>query len=84
MDVTIQDLIRGEVTWRKESLGDFVLLRSGGMPTYNFCVVVDDHDMEISHVIRAEEHLTNTHRQVLVYRAMKWATPAFAHVFCFP
>ena len=79
-DVTIDDLIRGAVTWRKESLGDFILVRSDGMPTYNFSVVVDDYQMEISHVIRAEEHLTNTHRQVLVYRAMGWAEPAFAHV----
>jgi nondiscriminating glutamyl-tRNA synthetase len=79
-DVTIDDLIRGEVTWRKESLGDFIVFRSDGLPTYNFCVVVDDHDMEISHVIRAEEHLTNTHRQVLVYRAMGWDVPKFAHV----
>jgi nondiscriminating glutamyl-tRNA synthetase len=79
-DVTIADSIRGEVTWRKESLGDFIIVRSDGFPTYNFCVVVDDHDMEISHVIRAEEHLTNTHRQVLVYRAMGWAVPQFAHV----
>lgn len=79
-DVTIDDLIRGEITWRKESLGDFILLRSDGMPTYNFSVVVDDHHMEISHVIRAEEHLTNTHRQVLIYRAMGWPEPEFAHV----
>ena len=79
-DVTIDDMIRGEVTWRKESLGDFILVRSDGLPTYNFCVVVDDHDMEISHVIRAEEHLTNTHRQVLIYRAMSWDVPRFAHV----
>src|SRR5437763_13634446 len=79
-DVTINDLIRGEVTWKKESLGDFILVRSDGFPTYNFCVVVDDHDMEITHVIRAEEHLTNTHRQVLIYRAMRWDVPEFAHV----
>jgi glutamyl-tRNA synthetase len=79
-DVTIHDLIRGEVTWRKESLGDFILVRSDGLPTYNFCVVVDDHEMEISHVIRAEEHLTNTHRQVLIYRALGWSVPEFAHV----
>ena len=79
-DVTIQDLIRGEVTWKKESLGDFILVRSDGLPTYNFSVVVDDHDMEITHVIRAEEHLTNTHRQVLIYRALGWAIPEFAHV----
>src|SRR5216110_462734 len=79
-DVTIDDMIRGEVTWRKESLGDFILVRSDGLPTYNFSVVVDDHEMEITHVIRAEEHLTNTHRQVLIYRALGWETPRFAHV----
>ena len=79
-DVTIDDQIRGEVTWRKESLGDFIIVRSDRLPTYNFCVVVDDHDMEITHVIRAEEHLTNTHRQVLIYRAMGWVVPRFAHV----
>jgi nondiscriminating glutamyl-tRNA synthetase len=79
-DVTIEDKIRGEVTWRKESLGDFILVRTDGLPTYNFSVVVDDHEMEITHVIRAEEHLTNTHRQVLIYRAMGWGVPQFAHV----
>jgi glutamyl-tRNA synthetase len=79
-DVTIDDLIRGEVTWKKESLGDFILVRSDGLPVYNFSVVVDDHDMEISHVIRAEEHLTNTQRQVLIYRALGWPEPRFAHV----
>jgi nondiscriminating glutamyl-tRNA synthetase len=79
-DVTIDDRIRGEVTWRRESLGDFILVRSDGLPTYNFSVVVDDHDMEITHVIRAEEHLTNTHRQVLIYRALGWSVPEFAHV----
>ena len=79
-DVTIDDLIRGQVTWRRESLGDFILVRSDGLPTYNFSVVVDDHEMEITHVIRAEEHLTNTHRQVLIYRAMGWDVPQFAHV----
>ncbi|MGZ8867985.1 MAG: glutamate--tRNA ligase [Thermoanaerobaculia bacterium] len=79
-DVTINDLIRGEVTWKKESLGDFIVVRSDGLPTYNFSVVVDDREMEITHVIRAEEHLTNTHRQVLIYRAMQWPVPEFAHV----
>jgi len=79
-DVTIDDAIRGEVTWKRESLGDFILVRSDGLPTYNFSVVADDHDMEITDVIRAEEHLTNTHRQVLIYRAMDWPIPRFAHV----
>jgi nondiscriminating glutamyl-tRNA synthetase len=79
-DVTIEDRIRGSVTWRKDSLGDFIVIRSDGMPTYNFSVVIDDNDMEITHVIRAEEHLTNTHRQVLLYRALGWKVPEFAHV----
>lgn len=79
-DVTIDDMIRGEVTWRKESLGDFIIVRTDRLPTYNFSVVVDDHDMAITDVIRAEEHLTNTHRQVLIYRAMGWEVPRFAHV----
>ena len=79
-DVTIHDAIRGEVAWRRESLGDFILIRSDGLPIYNFSVVVDDHEMEITHVIRAEEHLTNTHRQVLIYRALGWEIPQFAHV----
>ena len=79
-DVTIQDIIRGEVSWTKETLGDFILVRSDGLPTYNFSVVVDDHDMDITHVIRAEEHLTNTQRQVLIYRARSWDVPQFAHV----
>ena len=68
------------MSWKKESLGDFIVVRSDGLPTYNFSVVADDHDMEITHVIRAEEHLTNTHRQVLIYRAMGWQVPQFAHV----
>ncbi|HUO85362.1 MAG TPA: glutamate--tRNA ligase [Thermoanaerobaculia bacterium] len=79
-DVTIHDLIREEVHWKAEMLGDFIILRSDGMPTYNFSVVVDDHEMEITHVIRAEEHLTNTHRQVLLYRAFGWPVPELAHV----
>ena len=79
-DVTIDDRIRDRVTWKKESLGDFIIVRSDGFPVYNFCVVVDDHDMAITHVVRAEEHLTNTHRQVLIYRALGWNVPEFAHV----
>jgi nondiscriminating glutamyl-tRNA synthetase len=79
-DVTIDDMIRGQVSWKKESLGDFIVMRTDGLPTYNFSVVVDDHDMEITDVIRAEEHLTNTHRQVLIYRALQWDVPRFAHV----
>ena len=62
--VSIKDSIRGDVSWNTDSLGDFVVLRSNGLPVYNFCVAVDDGLMNISHVIRAEEHLPNTLRQV--------------------
>ncbi|KAL5728279.1 glutamate--tRNA ligase [Ranunculus cassubicifolius] len=76
----IQDLIRGEVSWGLDTLGDFVIMRSNGQPVYNFCVTVDDATMAISHVIRAEEHLPNTLRQALIYKALGFPMPNFAHV----
>ena len=79
-DYGIDDLVRGRVEWKAETLGDFIILRSNGMPVYNFCVVVDDSEMEISHVIRAEEHLPNTHRQLILYEALGRKVPKFAHV----
>jgi glutamyl-tRNA synthetase len=78
--VTIQDEVRGEVSWSTDTLGDFVVLRSNGLPVYNFCVAVDDALMRITHVIRAEEHLPNTLRQVLIYEALGFPRPSFAHV----
>jgi len=79
--VTIQDRVRGEVTWDVEAtLGDFILLRSGGMPVYNFCVAIDDALMEVSNVVRAIEHLTNTVRQVLVLEALGFPVPEYAHL----
>ncbi|OAY57367.1 hypothetical protein MANES_02G091600v8 [Manihot esculenta] len=76
----INDLIRGEVSWNLDTLGDFVIMRSNGQPVYNFCVTVDDSTMAISHVIRAEEHLPNTLRQALIYKALGFPMPYFAHV----
>ncbi|XP_057501385.1 glutamate--tRNA ligase, chloroplastic/mitochondrial-like isoform X1 [Actinidia eriantha] len=76
----IDDLIRGEVSWNLNTLGDFVIMRSNGQPVYNFCVTVDDATMAISHVIRAEEHLPNTLRQALIYKALGFQMPYFAHV----
>ncbi|KAI3938081.1 hypothetical protein MKW98_018637 [Papaver atlanticum] len=76
----INDLIRGEVSWGLNTLGDFVIMRSNGQPVYNFCVTVDDATMSISHVIRAEEHLPNTLRQALIYKALGFPMPKFAHV----
>lgn len=76
----INDLVRGEVSWGLDTLGDFVIMRSNGQPVYNFCVAVDDASMGISHVIRAEEHLPNTLRQALIYNALGFSMPSFAHV----
>lgn len=78
--VAIDDLIRGHVEWDCALIPDPVILRADGTPLYNFATVVDDAQMEISHVIRAEEHLTNTAVQALVYKALGYALPRFAHV----
>jgi glutamyl-tRNA synthetase len=79
--VTILDKVRGIVSWETDAalLGDFVILRSNGMPVYNFCVSVDDAEMQITHVIRAEEHLSNTLRQMLILEALKFKPPTYAH-----
>ncbi|KAG1667775.1 hypothetical protein FOA52_010812 [Chlamydomonas sp. UWO 241] len=79
LDVSIDDTIRGTVTWNSDTLGDFVILRTSGLPVYNFCVAIDDSTMRISHVVRAEEHLPNTLRQVLIYDALGFPRPTFAH-----
>ncbi|NQU50900.1 MAG: glutamate--tRNA ligase, partial [Planctomycetes bacterium] len=78
--VVIKDHIRGDVTFRSDEVEDWVAVRSGGMPTYNFCCAIDDADMQISHVIRGEEHLVNTPKQVLLAEALGVAVPDFAHV----
>lgn len=75
----LQDLVRGEVVFQAGMVGDFVILRQGGMPVYNYCVVIDDHLMKITQVIRAEEHLSNTVRQMMLYEAYGWELPQFAH-----
>lgn len=79
-DYKFTDYVRGEVTFPSDMVGDFVLLRSGGMPVYNFCCAVDDHMMGITHVLRAEEHLPNTLRQLMIYEAMNWEIPRFGHM----
>lgn len=78
--VVFEDLVRGRVALQSDMVGDFVIIRSNGLPTYNFAAAHDDHAMNISHVIRGEEHLSNTLRQILIYRAMDVQPPAFAHV----
>jgi glutamyl-tRNA synthetase len=79
-ETVVQDLVQGTVRVANAELDDMILLRSDGTPTYLHAVVVDDHDMEISHVIRGDDHLTNTFRQVQIYQALGWDAPRFAHI----
>ncbi len=76
----VEDLVQGTVRVANAELDDMIILRSDGTPTYLHAVVVDDHDMAITHVIRGDDHLTNTFRQVQIYRAMGWETPRFGHL----
>ena len=79
-EITINDLIRGAVTFKREQLDDFIIVRSDGSPTYNFVVIVDDHASAITHVIRGEDHLSNTPKQILLYQACGYQFPKFAHI----
>ena len=76
----IADVVQGEVTFANEQIDDLIILRSDGTPTYNLAVVVDDHDMGVTHVLRGVDHLTNAARQTQIYRAMDWDVPVFGHV----
>ncbi len=78
--VTIEDRVQGSVTVQNAELDDLVLLRSDGTPTYMLAVVVDDHDMGVTHVIRGDDHLNNAFRQLPIYKAMGWAEPIYAHI----
>lgn len=78
--VSFADRVRGDVQFESDGIGDFVIVKSDGIPTYNFAVTVDDYLMKITHVIRGEEHISNTPRQVLIYEAFGWHVPEFAHV----
>jgi len=79
-ETVIQDHVQGRVAFPNKDLDDFVILRSDGTPTYMHAVVVDDHDMGITHVIRGDDHLTNAGRQTIIYEAMGWPVPAWAHL----
>ncbi len=75
-----RDVVHGETSFSSEVMGDLILMRSSGQPAYNFAVVIDDHFMEISHVIRGDDHISNTPRQLALYRALGWTPPQFAHL----
>ena len=79
-ETVIEDRVQGRVVFANKDLDDLVILRSDGTPTYNLSVVVDDHDMGITHVIRGDDHLTNAARQTQIFKALGWDTPIYAHV----
>ncbi len=79
-ETTIHDRVQGDVTIANNELDDLIILRADGSPTYNLSVVVDDHDMAVTHVIRGDDHLNNAFRQTQIYRALDWPVPEFAHV----
>lgn len=79
-ETVIDDQVQGQVRFQNKDLDDMVLLRSDGSPTYMLAVVVDDHDMAVTHIIRGDDHLTNAARQTQIYAAMGWDVPAFAHI----
>lgn len=78
--ILVRDMVRGDVVFDSNNIGDFVIVKSDGIPTYNYAVVIDDASMHISHVIRAEEHLSNTPRQCLIYDALGFEKPIFGHI----
>ncbi len=79
-ETVIEDQVQGRVVWQNENLDDLVLLRSDGTPTYMHAVVVDDHDMAVTHIIRGDDHLTNAARQKQIYDALGWPVPVMAHI----
>ncbi|NIX77158.1 glutamate--tRNA ligase [Microvirga terricola] len=79
-ETAVEDEVQGRVVWQNKDLDDLVLLRSDGTPTYMLAVVVDDHDMDITHIIRGDDHLTNGARQTQIYQALGWSVPKMAHI----
>ncbi|MBS2126520.1 glutamate--tRNA ligase ['Fragaria x ananassa' phyllody phytoplasma] len=77
---TFNDLIRGPLTFLSKEIEDWVILKSNGYPSYNFAAAVDDHLMQISHIFRGEEHITNTPKQIMIYQAFNWSIPVFTHM----
>jgi len=79
-EIVVQDHVQGKVVFKAENLDDFIILRSDGTPTYMLAVVVDDHDMGVTHIIRGDDHLTNAARQIVIYNGMGWEVPEMAHI----
>ncbi|MFB5678968.1 glutamate--tRNA ligase [Paenibacillus terreus] len=79
-EYTFDDMVKGKITFNSKESGDFVIVKKDGIPTYNFAVAVDDHLMKITHVLRGEDHISNTPRQLMIYEALGWDPPVFGHM----
>lgn len=79
-EFVVEDMVRGRVVFHSDNEGDFIIIKSDGIPTYNFAVVIDDFLMGVTHIVRAEEHLSNTPRQLMIYQALQFPIPQFAHI----
>jgi len=79
-EYTFNDVVKGDVTFQSEDIGDWVIMKNNGIPTYNFACAIDDHLMEITHVLRGEDHITNTPKQMMIYNAFRWDAPKFGHM----
>lgn len=77
---TFNDMVKGEVSFESDGIGDHVIVKKDGIPTYNFAVVIDDHLMKISHVLRGDDHISNTPKQLMIYEALGWEAPVFGHM----
>ncbi|WP_166246035.1 glutamate--tRNA ligase [Paenibacillus turpanensis] len=77
---TFNDMVKGQISFESSEIGDFVIVKKDGIPTYNYAVAIDDHYMAISHVLRGEDHISNTPRQLMVYEAFGWTPPTFGHM----
>ena len=79
-NIVMNDVIRGDISFEANLISDFIIVKSDGNPTYNFAVVVDDHEMGITHVVRGEDHISNTPKQIMIFQALGWNVPVFAHL----
>jgi len=77
---TFNDMVKGEISFEADGIGDFVIVKKDGTPTYNFAVAIDDHLMKITHVLRGEDHISNTPKQIMIYEALNWSVPEFGHM----
>jgi len=79
-EITFDDMVKGSMSFQSDDFGDFIIMKQDGIPTYQFAVVVDDHEMDISHVLRGDDHLSNTPKQIMLYQALNFPVPTFGHM----